>query len=75
MRSGTGEGGQRWGSPTPRPLSVTGQLTGVNVHSSQLSRTCDGGKGKQGAAEVSSLANMEPLKGLIGLWKKLRRHK
>lgn len=42
-----GQGGQGWGSPTPGPLSVTGQLTGVNAHSSQLSRTCDGGKGKQ----------------------------
>lgn len=42
-----GFGGQGWGSPTPGPLSVTGQLTGVNAHSSQLSRTCDGGKGKQ----------------------------
>lgn len=28
----------------PRPLSVTGELWGVNAHFSQLSRTCDGGK-------------------------------
>lgn len=63
------------GSPTPRPLSVTSQLTRVNTHSSQLSRTCDEGKGKQRAAEVSSLTNMEPLKGLIGLWRKLRQQK
>lgn len=54
-------------SNPPGPLSVTSQLTGVNAHYSQLSRTCDGGKGKQRAAEVNSLTNMEPLKGLIGL--------
>lgn len=30
----------------PRPLHVTNQLWGVNAHFSQLSRTCDGGKGK-----------------------------
>lgn len=69
---GGGDGG---GSPTPGSLSVTSQLTEVNVHSSQLSRTCDGGKGKQRSTKVSSLTNMEPLKGLIGLWKKLRQQK
>lgn len=59
----------------PGPLNVTSQLRGVNVHFSQLSRTCDGGKGKQRSTEVISLTNTESLKYLIGLWKKLKRLK
>lgn len=56
----------------PGPLNVTDQLRGVNVHFSQLSRTGDGGKGKQKSTEVISLTNIESLKRLIGLWKKLK---
>lgn len=39
----------------PRPHNVTNQLWGVNAHFSQLSRTCDGGKGKQRSTEVTTL--------------------
>lgn len=56
----------------PGPRNVTDQLRGVNVHFSQLSRTCDGGKGKQRSTEVISLTNIESLKHLIGLWKRLK---
>ena len=45
----------------PGPLNVTGQLWGVNAHFSQLSRTCDGGKGKQRRTEVTTLTNITGL--------------
>lgn len=45
----------------PRPLNVTGQLWGVNAHFSQLSRTCDGGKGKRKSTEVITLTNNKTL--------------
>lgn len=43
----------------PGPLNVTDQLWGVNAHFSQLSRTCDGGKGKQRSTEVTTLPNIK----------------
>lgn len=56
----------------PGPPSVTEQLRGVNVHFSQLSKTCDGGKGKQRRTEVIWPTNIDSLKLINGLSKKLR---
>lgn len=42
----------------PGPLGVTDQLWGVNAHFSQLSRTCDGGKGIRRSTGVTTLANI-----------------
>lgn len=55
----------------PRPL--TKQLRGVNMHFSQLSKMCDGGgEAKQKRIEVIPLTNIDSLKYLMGLWKKLK---
>lgn len=56
----------------PGPPGVTEQLRGVNVHFSQLSKTCDGGKGKQRRTEVIWPTNIDSLKLINGLSKKLR---
>lgn len=56
----------------PRPPGVTEQLRGVNVHFSQLSKTCDGGKGKQRRTEVIWPTNIDSLKLINGSSKKLR---
>lgn len=52
----------------PGPLNVTSQLRGVNMHFSQLSRTCDGVKGKQRSTEFI----IESLKYWLGWWKKFK---
>lgn len=51
----------------PGPLSVTGQLWGVNAHFSQLSRTCDGGKGKQAFRGHHTHKYHRAVQHLIGL--------
>lgn len=53
------------------PASLQG-LTGILL---SCQGRVMGAKANRGAAEVSALTNMEPLKGLIGLWKKLRQQK
>lgn len=65
-----GPAGPQW---CPGPPGVTEQLRGVNVHFSQLSKMCDGGKGKQRSTKVIWCTNIDSLKLISGSRKTLIR--
>lgn len=69
----TGLKGQQGPQSCPGPPCVTEQLRGVNVHFSQLSKTCDEGKGKQRTTEVIRPTNIDSLK-LVNGWRTKLTH-